>query len=156
MITGSWGTQGDLKVEVLTNFLDRFSPGSVLYLDGHAARVVQSRRRGTGYVVKLDLVNDRGYANSLRGKHLTVPEDELKQLPTDSYYYFQLIGMGVWDEEGEFLGDIREILSTGSNDVYVVQDTSGKEVLLPAVKSVVLQVDSRQNRMVVQLPEGLR
>ena len=139
----------------MTDFSRRFSPGSVLYLEGRPSRVVRARKIKGGLRVHLDLVNDRTHAESLRGALLTVPRDEVPPLPEGSYYHFQIVGIDVWTEGGECLGTVREILPTGGNDVYVVRDADGKEVLLPALEGVVRQVDLEANRMVVSLPEGL-
>ena len=156
-ILGPWGLQGDLKVEPLTDIPQRFAPGSVLYLDGRAARVVRSGGYKGHLRVKLDLVGNRAQAEALRGKELTVPRDKAGPLPEGSYYYFQIIDIAVWTDDGEYLGRVKEVLSTaGSNDVYVVRDEGIKEVLVPALKDLVLEVDLDQSRMVVKLPDGLR
>ena len=155
-VLGAWGTRGDLKVETFTDSPQRFAPGSTLFLDGGAVRVLRARSHKGGVVVGLDLVNNRTHAESLRGAILTISRDEVGPLPEGSYYHFQVIGIGVWTEDGEFLGEVREILPTGVNDVYVVRDGGKKEVLVPSLESVVLDVDLGENRMVVRLPEGLR
>ena len=72
----------------------------------------------------------------------------------DSYFWFDLIGMAVFTTTGEYLGRLESIIETGSNDVYVVQDGK-EEVLVPALESVVVDVDIEANRMQVELPEGL-
>jgi 16S rRNA processing protein RimM len=156
-IVGHWGLRGDLRVEPLTDLLQRFAPGSVLYLNGRAARVVRADEHKGHLLVKLDLANNRAQAQALRGTELTVPREEAKPLPEGSYYYFQIIDIAVWAEDGEYLGEVKEVLSTtGRNDVYVVRDEEKKEVLVPALKGVILEVDLEGNRMVVRLPDGLR
>ena len=155
-VRGAWGLRGDLKVEVLSDFPTRFSPGRVLLLEGQPARVERSRSIKGGLLVKLDLVNDRTKAESLRGRLLTVPQHEVEPLPESSYYHFQIIDMAVWSEEGECLGNVREILSTGSNDVYVVKKSGQGELLIPALEEVIVNVDLEGSRMTVRLPEGLR
>ena len=154
-VTGCWGLRGDLKVESHTDFSRRFSPGSVLYLGGRVSRVERSREYRGGLLVKFDLVNDRSQAESLRGTFLTVPLDDVKPLPPGSYYHFQIIDIGVWTEGGEYLGEVKEILGSGANDVYVVRDEDNREVLVPALKSVILEVHPRDKKMVVRLPQGL-
>ena len=94
-IGGPWGLSGDLKIEVLTDFPRRFSPGSVLYLDGRSARVERSSYTGKRLQVKLDVVNSRNEAQLLRGRVLTVPVSDVDPLPEGSYYHFQIIGMDV-------------------------------------------------------------
>lgn len=150
------GIRGELKVAPLTDFPHRFAPGSTLYLDGRAARVVSARQHKRGVVVKLDLVNDRNHAESLRGSSLTIPADDLETLPEGSYYHFQIIGIEVWSEDGERLGEVAEIIDTGGNDVYLVRSEGRKDLLVPSIESVVLKTDIPANRMTVRLPEGLR
>ena len=155
-IKGSWGLQGDLKIEPLTDSPHRFSPGSLLFLGCQQTRVLASRRHKGGLVVRLDLVKDRTHAETLRDLLLTVPRDYVKSLPEGSYYHFQLLDLSVFDQEGEYLGRIKEILSTGSNDVYVVGVEGRRDLLVPALKDVVREVDLGDERMVVLLPEGLK
>ena len=76
-------------------------------------------------------------------------------LSPGSYYHFQILDMEVWTLSGELLGAVTDILSTGSNDVYVVSK-GGSETLLPAIQDVVLDVDLEKGRITVDLPEGLR
>ena len=147
---------GQVKIQHLTDTPERFSPGSVVYLKGSATRVVEARRSKNGLVVNLDLVDSRTQAESLRGEYLTIPRNQVKLPPAGAYYHFQIIGIGVWTDAGEYLGDVKEILQTGGNDVYLVRDDDGGEVLLPAIASVVREVDLQKNRMEVRLPEGLR
>ena len=153
-VIGPWGTRGELKVDVLTDSPARYSPGSVLYLGDDPTRVESSHSLKGRLRVKLDSVNDRTRAESLRGCLLSVPRRDVASLPEGSYYHFQLLDMDVWSEQGERLGRIKEIIVTGSNDVYVVE-RDRKDLLIPALSGVVLDVDPDRNRMTVNLPEGL-
>ena len=155
-VTGSWGLRGDVKVQPQTDFPERFSAGSGLHVDGRRETVVSARPYRGGYVIRLTGVTDRTAADSMRGALLTVPEDEIAPLPEDSYYHFQLIDMRVFSDEGESLGVIVEILDTSANDVYVVRDDAGAEVLIPAIRETVLDVDVDGGRMTVHLAPGLR
>jgi 16S rRNA processing protein RimM len=155
-IRGVWGLRGDLRVEVLTDVPERFHPGSVLYIDQEETLVESVRTSKSGIVVKLDLANDRTKAESLRGQYLTVPEDDVADLPEGSYYHFQIVDMGVWTEQDEYLGSVKQILPAGGADVYVVGDDTHQDVLIPALEEVILKVDLQHSKMVVRLPEGLR
>jgi 16S rRNA processing protein RimM len=154
-VLGAWGIRGDVRVEPHTDAPDRFSSGSRLYLDGAATTVVSSRPHKGGLLVRLERVDDRNAAEALKGAALAVPRTDVDPLPEGSYYHFEILGLGVWTEEGEALGEVREILATGSNDVYVVRGPAGKERLVPALTNVVVGVDIERKRMVVRLPEGL-
>ena len=155
IVKGAWGIQGDLRVESLTDNPDRFAANSRLYLDGLSVRVRRSRVVKRGIVLKLDSVHDRTAAERLRGKSFTVPAHLVPTLPEGTYYHYELIDLEVYTCDGECLGTIREILATGANDVYVVERPGGGDLLIPALKRVVVGIDILAGRMRVRLPEGL-
>ena len=95
-------------------------------------------------------------AKSLAGEWIFAPVGSTDNLEPDEYYHYQLIGLSVITDEGESLGTIREILATGSNDVYVVRPESGPEILLPAISQVVKRIDLESGSMLVHLINGLR
>lgn len=157
-VVGTRGLRGDLLVEPLTNNQERFTPGSSLFIDGRIVKVTGCVRHKGRLLVKIDLVVNRDQALLFSGKEFVVHRDDVAVLPEGSYYHFQMDGIHVWTDVGDYIGRVREILSTnGSNDVYVVRDyQSNKEVLIPALKDVILDIDVRQKKMVVNLPKGLR
>jgi 16S rRNA processing protein RimM len=93
-------------------------------------------------------------AEEIVGGYISVPLSELPGLGKDIYYNFEIIGMDVYTGEGRYLGKVTEILSTGSNDVYIVKDNK-QEHLIPAIRDVVKEVDTKRKRMVISLIEGL-
>ncbi|MGB9439739.1 MAG: ribosome maturation factor RimM, partial [Desulfobacterales bacterium] len=99
-------------------------------------------------------ISNRDQAKTLIGAELFIPQSELPELDEDTYYWRDLIGIEVYTQTEEFLGRIESIIETGSNDVYVVKRDE-KEVLIPALEAVVLEIDLGHNRMLVDLPEGL-
>ena len=154
-IRSAWGLRGDVGVEVLSDAPKRFAPGSVLQLKGKATRVERSRPGKRGLLVKLDVANDRTQAEALRGEELTVLPDQVEPLPDGVYYHFQILDMRVLTEDGENLGIVSEIIVTGSNDVYVVHEDGRRDILIPAIPEVVLDVDVEAGTMLVSLPDGL-
>ena len=115
----------------------------------------RARPSKNGLRVKLDVANDRTTAESLRGRNLTIPQRDIGPQPSGSYYHFQIVDMHVWSEQGEYLGIVKEILSTGSNDVYVVREESKRELLLPAIADVVVKVELVEHKMTGRIPDGL-
>ena len=116
---------------------------------------MESRRLAGGRVyLKLAGVDDREAAEALRGATIEVPLEQAVRLPPGSYYWHQLIGLAVETKRGESLGRLVDILTTGSNDVYVVRDDA-RELLLPAIRDVIREVDLENGRMVVELLPGL-
>ena len=154
-IRSAWGIRGDVSVEVLSDAPNRFAPGSVLRLKGKPARVESSRKGRRGLLVKLDAVNDRTQAEALRGEELTVLPEQVEPLPDGAYYHFQILDMRVVDEAGEPLGIVSEIIVTGGNDVYVVHEEGRRDILIPALPDVVLDVNLDAGEMTVSLPDGL-
>ena len=154
-IRSAWGVRGDVSVEVLSDAPKRFAAGSELRLKGKPARVERSRKHKRGILVKLDAVADRTQAEALRGEELTILPEQVEPLPDGAYYHFQILGMQVLTEDGEKLGAISEIIVTGSNDVYVVHEDDRRDILIPALPDVVLDVDLQASRMTVSLPDGL-
>ena len=155
-VVGAWGIRGHLKVRPQTDHPDRFEPGSTLYLDGLPATISSARHNKGGYVILFDSVPDRNTAESLRGALLTVHERELADLPEGAFYHFELVDMDVFTDDGERLGQIAEIIETPGNDVYIVRRPDARDLLLPAIKDVVLDVDVESSRMTVHLLPGLR
>ena len=154
-IRSAWGIRGDVSVEVLSDAPNRFAPGSVLRLKGKPARVERSRKGKRGLLVKLDAADDRTQAETLRGEELTVLPGEVEPLPDGMYYHFQILDMRVVTEDGERIGAVSEIIVTGGNDVYVVHEEGRRDILIPALPDVVLDVDVANGVMTVSLPDGL-
>ena len=155
-ITGAHGVDGTLRIILLSDLPGRFDAGSSLFAGGRFRAVSSFRPTGpdTG-LIRLDGISTRRQANSLSGQYLTARPDTELELDEGEYLHYQLIGMKVRTEEGEELGEIREIIETGSNDVYIVRGEAG-EVLIPATAQVVLEVDVVGGKMLVRLPDGLR
>ena len=153
---GPHGRDGSLNVRLLSDLAGRFDPGSLLLIDQRPYSISSSRQTGPdNALIWLEGISTRAQAAPLTGKYLTASPDSNVELEEGEYFHYQLIGMSVRTEEGEELGEIQEILETGSNDVYIVRG-SGGELLIPAVSHVVLEVNVAANSMLVCLPDGLR
>ena len=158
-VTGVHGVRGAVKMRFysgrLPAGLDRGSSVR-LRLDGKIAwfTVAEIAGRADPPRLRLAQVGDRDAAQALLGAEMVVPRGELPDPGPDTYYWADLIGLTVLTEDGGCLGELVEILETGSNDVYRVRGRQG-EVLVPALASVVRRVDLIAGRMWVDLPEGL-
>lgn len=157
-ITGAHGIRGEVKVALLTDFPERYRPGAVVYLGTDAecvlTKIEGARPHKEAMLVKLSAVPDRTAAEALRGQYLLIPEAQAMPLGEHENYAHDLIGLTVETAAGETLGTVSEVLFTRANDVYVVAGPSG-ELLLPALREVILQVDLPARKMMVALPEGL-
>jgi 16S rRNA processing protein RimM len=152
-IVAAHGVRGEVKVEPLSDFPERFAAGSVLWLDGTPRTVERGRFQQRTVILKLEGVDTRNDAEALAGKTLLVPE--AAEIADEGVYYLHdVIGARVQTTAGEALGELADVFSTGSNDVYVVRGARG-ELLLPALDDVVLEVDLPGRRIVVEVPDGL-
>ncbi len=155
-VTGPHGRDGTFSIQLLSDLPGRFDTGRVMFLDGHPHPIVASRQTGPdSALISLEGIATRGQAAPLTGKFLSAPPDEDAALEEGEYFHYQLMGMRVRTEDGEELGELQEILETGSNDVYIVRN-DGVELLIPATAQVVLEVNVADGSMIVRLPDGLR
>ena len=155
------GVRGELRVVLLTDYPGRLGQHAYFYLASPDSPeivrrypVEKLRRHKKVLLLKLGGCDDRNGAEELRGQLVQIPTEEAVPLEEGEYYDFQLIGVKVEAESGESLGQVVEVLKTGANDVYIVRGSWG-EVLLPAVKDVVLKLDIEARQMVVNLLPGL-
>ena len=138
-ISGPFGVKGELKIEVLTDFPQRFEPGSRLFLTEEPVTVASARASGMDrLIVQLDEVRSRTQAETIpRGATLDIREEDVIPLPDGAYYRFQLIGLPVVIEtDGESLGTVADIIETGVNDVLVVRAEGRPETLIPNTDEV--------------------
>lgn len=142
-------------MELQTDDPELFRAGSRMFLDGRPVTIERTLSLKKRFVAKLDSSSDRDRAKSLVGQSLTIPEDQLQPLPEDQFYHFELVDMSVYRDDGAHLGTLTEIISTPGNDVYVVEKQGFRDLLLPALRNVVLDVDVPRGRMTVHLLEGL-
>lgn len=158
-IVGVHGIKGTSKIRSYAESLSLFKPGCAIAVRqrGRPEKSLEIKwvkpHSGTA-LIAFKGINERRQAQALIGAELFVSKGELAELEEDSYFWFDLIGMAVYTTADEYLGRIESIIETGSNDVYVVQNNK-REVLIPALESVVLGIDTKAKRMQVDLPEGL-
>jgi len=115
---------------------------------------LQARTHKNLVLLRLEGVESRDQAEALRGKTVCIPRDQARPLEEGRYYDFQLVGMAVYDEAGALIGRLKDVLRTPANAVYVVE-AGGREVLIPAVREFVREVDVEGRRMVVRLIPGM-
>lgn len=151
------GNRGELRVYPLTDFPERFlrMKRVMVDLNGESRyyHMESARLYKQFIIIKFKETPDMTAAEKLRGGLLKITRDELTELPRDSFYIFDLVGMSVFDLEGSFLGVLEDVIHTGANDVYVVSREGAAPLLIPALKSVVKEIDVPGRRMVVEMPE---
>jgi 16S rRNA processing protein RimM len=162
-IVGVHGLRGVLKVFSYAESTARYTPGMPLHLkDSHGKefilKIVWAKPHSKTILLSLEGIGNRDQAEELVGSNLFIEKAALEVLEEGTYYWADLMGLSVFSLAGDHLGEISAIVQTGSNDVYVVKKKEGTaetEVLIPALESVVREVDLDRRTMRVDLPEGL-
>ena len=151
------GVRGEIIMDLHTDFLERLRSGRKLFVgeERKAMTLSGSRPHAKGMLVKFKGIETPEDAGQLRNQWVYVKATDVPSLPEGKLYQHELLGFEVMDESGYSLGKLVEILETGANDVYVVKDESGKEILLPAIPSVILETDPTRQVIRVHLLEGL-
>lgn len=157
-ITKPQGIRGEVKVEAWTDSLERFLKLEYVYFkdkngDYRKQALTNVRIDARNVYLLLEGTADRNEAEALRGEILYIDRANATPLPTGSYYIRDLLGMDVLDDTGLALGTLRDILQTGSKDVYVVGCTKGGQLLFPSVEGVILSRDVEKKQMIVDACE---
>ena len=147
------GIHGELRIQPLTDFAGRFDNLGAVMVGDELLQVESVRHHKQFLLMKFREYPAREDAMRLTGKLLTVDRSEAAPLAEGEFYAFDIVGLEVFGRDGERLGVVENVLRTGSNDVYSVRDGGGRERLVPALKSVVKEIDVAGGRMVVDLME---
>lgn len=161
-IVNTHGVRGEIRVISKTDFADeRYTPGNKLYIfkerDTEPLEVIiASHRQHKSF----DLLTFEGYHNineveQFKDSLIKIPESQLEELEEGEFYYHEIIGCSVVTEEGEEVGKIKEILSPGANDVWVIQRKGGKDLLIPYIEEVVKEIDIENKQVKIHVMEGL-
>jgi len=149
------GLSGELLFDVHTDFPERIVPEKRIYIgEEHQPETIASiRTHQKGLLLKLSGKDAFEDVETLRNQWVYVRNDELPALPEGEYYFHELVGLDVYDEQGGLLGKLKEILETGANDVYLILTPDGKELLIPALDEIVKQIHLGEKKMIVNPPE---
>lgn len=151
------GVRGEMIMSVLTDFPERLKPGITLFLGPDRTPVVARsfRHHNKGRIVSLEGYNSREEVATFRNFELFVRADDRPPLPDGELYLHEVMGLEVITDQGESLGVVTDWIETGANGVFVVKAESGKDILLPDIDEVVLNIDRDEKQMVVHLLDGL-
>ncbi|WP_026906097.1 ribosome maturation factor RimM [Paucisalibacillus globulus] len=159
-IINTHGIRGDVKVLRVSDFEERFDIGNTLFLVTGNKVVTELIIDGHRIHKGFDLVHFKGLDNindveHFKGSSLKIPESQLSELEENEYYYHEIIGCEVFTSDGVSLGMVKEILSPGANDVWVVKQQKGKDILIPYIEDVVVEINIELKRIVIEPMEGL-
>jgi 16S rRNA processing protein RimM len=161
LIVAAHGLRGEVRVELHTDFPERFAAGNLVLMGEELAEalIVTSRPHKNELLVLFEGVSDRAAAESLRGQWLFIHEQDAAELEEGAYWIHDIIGMEVQTGDGRRLGRVSEVLFTGANDVYLIKPAAsinrGQDLLLPAIPEVIQTVDIAARLITVTLLPGM-
>ncbi|WP_020059177.1 ribosome maturation factor RimM [Bacillus sp. 123MFChir2] len=161
-IVNTHGVRGEVRVVSRTDFPEeRYKVGNTLYIwqeksaEPLAVKITSHRSHKSFDLLTFEGYNNVNEVEVWKGSLLKVPEDQLGELAEGEYYYHEIIGCTVVTEDGETIGTIKEVLSPGANDVWVIKQPKGQDILIPYIEEVVLQVNINEQLVIIHVMEGL-
>ncbi len=151
-IVNTHGLKGEMKIVPWCDGFDFFKQVKTVFINEKQYEITNSRQQKNLFIIKLSGVDSIDDTPGFINKVVYVKKSSLPELPENTYYIVDLIGLGVYND-GELLGEVQEVLQLKANDVYVVKSQDGKEILVPAIKEVVKNISIDSKRIDVCLME---
>lgn len=153
-IVNTFGINGYVKVKPFTDDITRFDKLKTIYINNKVYEIEGVKYHKDLVLLKFKGIDKIEQAEPLRNLYIEIDRKD-GVLEDGAYYIVDLIGLEVISDEGKLLGKLDDIYNTGSNDIYVVKDELGKQILLPAIKDVVKEINLDEKKIVVHLLKGL-
>ncbi|MDO9555433.1 MAG: ribosome maturation factor RimM [Atribacterota bacterium] len=158
-VVSTQGNKGEVNVLPLTDSIDRFKNLDNVFLRNKNSQTILNvekiRIKKDMVILKLKGIENIEEAKVIVGSFLEVERKNAVKLSKDTYFIFEIIGLEVYDENNIFLGKVENVISTGSNDVYVVKSKDKEELFIPAIREVVKNVNLEKKRITIKMVDGL-
>ena len=158
-IVNTFGIKGFVKVKPFTDDLERFEALESIYIVKNKElkefNIEQIKYHKNLVLIKFKGIDDINMAEKYKNCYIKIKRENARKLPQNTYFIADLIGIKVYDENGNFLGRVDDIYNNKIHDIYVIKDDLGKQILLPSIKEVIKQVDIDNDKIVVHLIDGL-
>ena len=154
-IVNTFGIKGQLKVKPFTDDMERFEELKTVYIckknEMKKVEIEDVKYNKQCVLLKVKGIEDLTEAEKYKGLFLKIDRKDAKKLPKDTYFIADILGLEVYTDEGELLGKVDDIFPTGANDVYVVKNELGKQILLPSIPEVIKEIDLEKGKVIVHL-----
>ncbi|NLM04389.1 MAG: 16S rRNA processing protein RimM [Clostridiales bacterium] len=157
-ILNTHGIKGMLKIQSLTDYDERFEELEWVYIQGYSEKLYIDKisYRSKDILLSFKNYDDINKVEKFKGKYVLIDESQKRELPEDTHYIADLIGLDVYTVEEKYLGKVIDILQTGSADVYIIKDgKTNKEIMIPAVKEFIPIVSLEEGKIIVNPIEGM-
>ena len=158
-IVNTFGIKGMVKIKPFTDDINKFDKFKKIYIKKENTKkeyqIEEVKYHKQMVLMKLKGINTPEEADLLRGSYLIINREDEEPLEEGEYYIIDLLGSEVYTDENVLLVKLEDIYNTGSNDIYVVKDELGKQVLLPAISDVIKNIDIKNKKITVHIVSGL-
>jgi 16S rRNA processing protein RimM len=154
VVVGTHGLRGELKIKLSTDDPERLADVKWVYISdqGTRRRLQSVRFHGGQALLKVQFIGTPEQANALRGEWIRISGKDARPLEENEFFYYQLVGLTAFDEDGNEVGTLNDIIETGTNDVFVIKTTTGEEMLVPNHPDFVPSIEPDQGRLIVRPP----
>jgi 16S rRNA processing protein RimM len=149
------GLKGELKVYHYSDYKERFEELAKIYLENTQYKISGVRYMKDIVILKLSGIDDRTEAEKHKGEDVYIDKTDIRELPEDTYYIFDLIGLKAVDESGVVIGTLCDVIQNSAQDLYEIERENKDKFLIPAVEEFILKIDMESRTMTVRLIEGL-
>lgn len=154
-IVNTFGIKGVVKVKPFTDDITRFEKLKEIYINNKIYEIQEVSYKKDMVFLKLKNIDTIEQANLLRDNYIEIDRKDGIKLEEGTYFIVDLIGCKVYTEDKVYLGKIDDVFNNGSHDVYVVKSELGKQILLPAIKDIILNINIQEKKIIVHLLKGL-
>ena len=158
-IVNTFGIKGMVKVKPFTDDIKRFDSLKKVYIENNSNKkeyeIEEVKYHKNMVLIKFEGIENIEQAERLRNSYLTISRNSAEELEEGRYYVVDLLGLEVYTDEQILLGTLEDIFNTGSNDIYVVKEKNGKQILLPAISDVIKEINIADKKILVHLINGL-
>lgn len=153
-IASPHGVRGEFRMYINTHFPERIPELSRVYIgdEPEPRKLIRARIQGNLAIMRVEGISSREMVDELRQTPIQIDFDDAAPLEEGEYYHFQIIGLLAFDDDGNQIGEVVDIIETGANDVYVIRGEDKRELLIPALTETVPEIDIENGRMLVRPP----
>jgi 16S rRNA processing protein RimM len=158
-VVSTQGNKGEVNVLPLTDSINRFKKLDTVFLGNNHGKTIidieKIRIQKDMVILKVKDIENIEEAKTIVGSFLEVERKNAVKLPKDTYFIFEIIGLEVYTENNVLLGKVENVISTGSNDIYIVKDKNEKELFIPAIREVIKDINLEKKRITINIIDGL-
>ena len=158
-IVNTFGVKGFVKVKPFTDDIEQFERLKTILVEKNKTttemKIEEVKYHKNMILLKLEGIEDMTMAEKYKGSYIKIHRKNARELEEGEYFIADIIGSDVYTDTGDYLGKVDDIYNSGAQDIYVVKDELGKQVLLPSIKEVILDIDVKNQKVTVHILKGL-